>query len=50
MNVSIIDDMIVEDTETVTLGLNSTDGQAIVTDTTTLSIMDDDGMSVSATG
>ena len=44
MNVSITNDEFVEDTETVTLGLKSTDGQAIVTDTTTLSIMDDDGM------
>ena len=50
MTVSITDDMIVEDTETVTLGLSSTDDQAIVTDTTTLRIMDDDSMSVRATG
>ena len=49
MNVSIIDDMIVEDTETVILSLNSTDGQAVATDTTTLLIMDNDGMSVRAT-
>ena len=50
MDVAITNDGIVEDTETVALGLNSTDGQAIVADTTTLTITDDDGMSVRATG
>ena len=50
MNVSITNDEIVEDTETVTLGLSSTDGQAVVTNNATLSIMDNDGMLVSATG
>ena len=50
MNVSITNDMIVEEIETVALGLNSTDGQAVVTDTATLSILDYDGMSVRATG
>ena len=50
VNVGIRNDVIVQDTETVTLGLKSTDCQAMVTDTTTLSIVDDDGMSVRATG
>ena len=37
--------MIVEGTETVRLEMNTTNGQAVVTDTSILSIMDDDGMS-----
>ena len=37
--------MIVEGTETVRLEMNTANGQAIVTATSVLNIMDDDGMS-----
>ena len=44
VDVIVVDDMIVEGTETVRLEMSTTNGQAVVTDTSILSIMDNDGM------
>ena len=44
VGVSVVDDVIVEGTEIVRLQLNTTNSQAVVTDTSILNILDNDGM------